>query len=322
MLRQAQLDAELNFKCSRSICLDPMAVSRYRHQYSREMVTNGGIPLGAPTPRLVLITPEMAIALLSRALVNRRLDQGQVDFLADSILREEWQLTHQGIALDGSLETGLLLDGQHRLNAIVKAGVPVWIYVFEGLARAAFPVLDTGKRRSGVDTLSATGEKYIPLLHSTIRHVLLFKNMRDSSWSGNGSRIANGRILAAYNEDSDMYREAVATGREISKHVFASQSGAAVGYFVTTEAAPAVEASSWIDGLISGANLKVGDPRLALVKVPHVKRRGTRRRYTMREQVAIYVKAWNAWVQGEEIEKLSFRKTEKMPIPVEVKFDR
>ncbi|MFJ9622251.1 hypothetical protein [Streptomyces sp. NPDC101181] len=286
------------------------------------MVIDSGLPLDVPTPRLVQVTPGMAEILLSRTVVNRRLDWGQVDFLADAIIREEWQLTHQGIALDGPLDTGFLLDGQHRLNAVIKAGIAVWIYVFEGLPRTAFPVLDTGKRRSGVDTLSSTGEKYLPVLYSTIRHVILFKNMPDSSWSGNAARIANGRILAAYNEDSGMYRDAVAMGREISKHVFASQTGMAVGYFVTTEAAPAVKAESWIDGLTSGANLEVGDPRLALTKVPHVKKRGAKRRYTMREQVAIYIKAWNAWVQEEKVEKLNFKKTENMPMPVEEKFDR
>ncbi|MFF8247478.1 hypothetical protein [Streptomyces griseus] len=286
------------------------------------MDIDSGLPLSAPTPRLVQVTPAMAEILLSRTVVNRRLDWGQVDFLADSIIREEWQLTHQGIALDGPLDTGYLLDGQHRLNAVIKAGVAVWIFVFEGLPRTAFPVLDTGKRRSGVDTLSSTGEKYLPVLYSTIRHVILFKNMPDSSWSGNGARIANGRILAAYNEDSGMYRDAVAMGREISKHVFASQTGMAVGYFVTTEAAPAVKVASWIDGLTSGANLEVGDPRLALTKVPHMKKRGAKRRYTMREQVAIYIKAWNAWVGGEKVEKLNFKKTENMPMPVEAKFDR
>ncbi|MGW5351845.1 hypothetical protein ACWERV_15220 [Streptomyces sp. NPDC004031] len=285
------------------------------------MVIDTEIPQGAPVPRLTRVDPQLAEVLLSQAAVNRRLDWGQVDFLADSIIRGEWQLTHQGIALDGPIETGRLLDGQHRLNAIIKAGVPVWIYVFEGLPESAFPVLDTGKRRSGVDTLSSTGEKYLPLLHSTIRHVLLFKNLPDSSWSGNSARIANDRILAAYNDDSDMYREAVSTGRALSKHVFASQTGAAVAFFVTTEAAPAMEVVSWIDGLTSGANLEVGDPRLALTKVPH-KRRGRRRRYTMREQVAIYIKAWNAWVQGEKIDNLRFKKTEGMPIPVEVKFKR
>ncbi|MYX28957.1 hypothetical protein GTY75_20375 [Streptomyces sp. SID8381] len=286
------------------------------------MLINSRAPGDVPTPRLVQVTPELAETLLSRAVVNRRLDWGQVDFLADSIIRGEWQLTHQGIALDGPLDTGSLLDGQHRLNAIIKAGISVWLYVFEGLPRTAFPVLDTGKRRSGVDTLSATGEKYLPLLHSTIRHVLLFKNMPDSSWTGNGSRIANGRILAAYNEDSDMYREAVMMGRNISKHVFASQTAVAVGYFVTTEAAPAVKVASWIDGLTSGANLEVGDPRLALLKVPHIQKRGTRRRYTMREQVAMYIKAWNAWVREEKIDNLRFRKTERMPTPVEEKFER
>ncbi|MFE9408489.1 hypothetical protein ACFYN0_06790 [Streptomyces sp. NPDC006704] len=283
------------------------------------MLIKSETPNGAPIPNLILITPEIAESLLSRAVVNRRLDWGQVDFLADAIIRGEWQLTHQGIALDGPLDEGFLLDGQHRLNAIIKVGIPVWLYVFEGLPRTAFPVLDTGKRRSGVDTLSSTGEKYLPLLHSTIRHVLLFKNKPDSSWSGNAARIANGRILAAYNEDSDMYREAVRTGRDISKHLFASQTAVAVGYFVTTEAAPAVKVDSWIEGLTSGANLEMGDPRLALLKVPHMQKRG-KRRYSMREQVAMYIKAWNAWVHEEKIENLRFRKTERMPRPLEEKF--
>ncbi|MFJ1745415.1 hypothetical protein ACIOJD_04115 [Streptomyces sp. NPDC088116] len=284
------------------------------------MLINSGVPGDVPIPRLVQVTPEIAESLLSRAVVNRRLDWGQVDFLADSIIREEWQLTHQGIAIDGPLDTGFLLDGQHRLNAIIKAGIPVWLYVFEGLPRTAFPVLDTGKRRSGVDTLSATGEKYLPLLHSTIRHVLLFKNMPDSSWSGTGSRVANGRILAAYNEDSDMYREAVVMGRDISKHVFASQTAVAVGYFVTTEAAPVMKVDTWIEGLTSGANLEMGDPRLAMLKVPHMKKRGIKRRYSMREQVAMYIKAWNSWVREEKIDNLRFRKTERMPILIEEKF--
>ncbi|MGV9659163.1 hypothetical protein ACWDR5_19650 [Streptomyces koyangensis] len=323
-VRQGSIEALILFyldqRCSK------MSKRNFRRLYAISgiyhpgVIIHGGTPLDAPVPRPIEVGPELAQILLSRAVVNRRLDLAQVDFLANSITSGEWQLTHQGIALDGPLDTGRLLDGQHRLNAIIKAGQPVWMYVFEGLHESAFHVLDTGKRRSGVDTLSSTGEKYLPLLHSTIRHVLLFKAMPDSSWSDSKARIANGRILAAYNEDSDMYREAVVTGRELSKHIFASQTGAAVGYFLTTEAAPAVKVDSWIDGLTSGANLEFGDPRLTLAKVPHVKARARKRRYTMREQVAIYIKAWNAWVQEDKIEKLRFTKAEKMPTPMEVKF--
>lgn len=280
-------------------------------------------PEGNFVSRIVKVSPEIAATFLSRDSVNRRLDMGQVRALAETILRGEWKLTHQGIAFD---ETGALLDGQHRLHAIIEANTPVEMLVFDGVARDVFPVLDTGKRRSAADTLLSTGEKYLHLLSSTIRHVILFETIPNDPWSGARAHVSNDRILAAYNEDRDRYGEAVTIGRELSKHLFASQTAAAVGFFVTTDVAPAADIDEWISGLKSGANLDPGDARLALREVPRdTQKRGSRRRMGMRDQVAIYIKAWNAWVDPEKASELRLRrlrKREKMPIPVEVKFER
>lgn len=274
-------------------------------------------------PRIVKVTPEIAETFLSRASVNRRLDIGQVRALAETILRGEWKLTHQGIAFD---KAGSLLDGQHRLHAIIEANAPAEMLVFEGLSQDIFPVLDTGKRRSAADTLSSTGAKYLPLLSSTIRHVILFKTMPNEPWRGARAYVSNDRILAAYNGDKDRYGEAVTIGRELSKHLFASQTAAAVGFFLTTEVAPAADIDEWTSGLKSGASLDPGDARLALREVPRdTQKRGSRRRMGMRDQVAIYIKAWNAWVYPEKASELRLRrlrKGENMPVPVEVKFER
>ena len=272
--------------------------------------------------RIVKVTPEIATTFLSRASVNRRLNMGQVRALAETILRGEWKLTHQGIAFD---EFGALLDGQHRLHAIIEANTPVEMLVFEGLSKDVFPVLDTGRRRSAADTLLSTGAKYLPLLSSTIRHVILFKTMPNYLWSGARAHVSNDRILASYNEDKDRYGEAVTIGLELSKHLFASRTAAAVGFFLTTEVAPAADIDEWISGLKSGASLDPVDARLALREVPKdTQKRGSQRRMGMRDQVAIYIKAWNAWVEPEKVSELRLRrlrKGEKMPIPVEVKFE-
>lgn len=279
-----------------------------------------------PVSRVVTVTPEVAEAFLSRASVNRRLDKGRVKSLVGSILRDEWKLTHQGIAFD---EAGVLLDGQHRLHAIIEANTAVRMFVFDGLSEDVFPVLDTGKRRSAADTLLSTGEKYLPLLSSTIRHVILFRAMPNESWSGARAYVSNDQILAAYYGDKDRYAEAVATGRELSKYLFASQTAVAVGYFLTTEVAPGVhpaEIEEWISGLKSGASLDPDDARLALREVPkETQKRGSKRKMGLRDQVAIYIKAWNAWVQSEKAGVLQLRrlkKREKMPMPVEVGFKR
>ncbi|WP_203182415.1 hypothetical protein [Streptomyces pratensis] len=278
---------------------------------------------GRIASRVVKVTPEIAKIFLSRTSVNRRLDMGQVRSLTDTILRGEWKLTHQGIAFDA---VGALLDGQHRLHAIIEAQTPVEMLVFDGLPREVFPVLDTGKRRSAADTLLSTGAKYLPLLSSTIRHVILIKTMPNDSWSGNRAQVSNDRILSAYNEDKDRYEEAVKIGRELSKHLFASQTAVAVGFFLTTEVAPAADIDEWIAGLKSGANLDPGDARLALREVPRETQKwGSRRRMGIRDQASIYIKAWNAWVDPEnngELRLRRLRKGEKMPMPVEVKFER
>ncbi|WP_141698345.1 hypothetical protein [Streptomyces lushanensis] len=280
-------------------------------------------PEGNLVWRIVKVTPELADTFLSRASVNRRLNMGHVKALTETILRGEWKLTHQGIAFD---KTGALLDGQHRLQAIIEANTPVEMIVFEGLPKDVFPVLDTGKRRSAADTLLSTGAKYLPLLSSTIRHVILFKTMPNEPWSGARAHVSNDQILAAYNEDRDGYGEAVTIGRELSKHLFASPTAAAVGYFVTHEVAPAANIEEWTSGLKSGASLDPGDARLALREVPKdTQRRGSKRRIDMRDQVAIYIKAWNAWMEPERADELRLRrlrKGEKMPMPVEVKFNR
>lgn len=271
--------------------------------------------------QIVKVTPEIAEAFLTQASANRRLNMGHVRTLTDSILRGEWKLTHQGIAFD---ETGALLDGRHRLSAIIEAKTPVEMLVVHGLTKDVLSVLDTGKRRSAADTLFSTGAKYLSLLSSTVRHVILFKTMPDHRWSGAQARVSNDRILAAYNDDKDMYEEAVTMGRELSKHLFASPTAAALGYFLTTEAAPAAEIEGWISGLKSGANLDPGDARLTLREVPRdTRKRGSKRRMDMRDQVAIYIKAWNSWVDPDEAGELRLgrlRKGEKMPIPVELKF--
>src|ERR1019366_7444668 len=57
-------------------------------------------------------------------------------------------LTHQGVAFDLA---GRLIDGQHRLRAIMKSGTAVMVLVFDGCDPEAFGVIDQGKKRGSGD---------------------------------------------------------------------------------------------------------------------------------------------------------------------------
>lgn len=101
--------------------------------------------------RLVTITPEMAERCLAKNENNRNIRQRHVDRLAEDIKSGNWYVTHQGIAFD---EDGKLLDGQHRLLAIVKAGIPVQMMMTTGLKRDdVMSAIDVGSTRDIGDSL-------------------------------------------------------------------------------------------------------------------------------------------------------------------------
>ena len=77
-----------------------------------------------------LVTPELAAKFLEKNNVNREIRLFHVAEIADLINRDKWQLNHQGIAFN---KDGYLLDGQHRLLAIIKAGKAVQIRITRNL---------------------------------------------------------------------------------------------------------------------------------------------------------------------------------------------
>lgn len=104
---------------------------------------------------IVMMTPEMASALLSRNESNRNLRKYWVGELASAIKSGEWKLTHQGVAISKS---GRLLDGQHRLQAIVSAGIAVPITLSENCDEESFAYIDKGVKRSIGDSLGITNK--------------------------------------------------------------------------------------------------------------------------------------------------------------------
>lgn len=96
------------------------------------------------------ITPELAAKMLATSVKNRDLRQSWVKSLAASMRRGEWLLSPQGIAFNTA---GHLIDGHHRLNAVVRSGVTVQMSVTLGVATAAMLVLDQGVGRTIADVL-------------------------------------------------------------------------------------------------------------------------------------------------------------------------
>ena len=79
------------------------------------------------------VTPEMAAAWLSDNPHNRPLDEARVAEYAERMRSGGWvERVKGGSRPIEVLDTGRLLNGQHRLTAVIRAGIPVrmWVEVY------------------------------------------------------------------------------------------------------------------------------------------------------------------------------------------------
>lgn len=110
---------------------------------------------------IVSIGPDLAASWLASNLMNRPLSESTVNRYANAMRRGEWKLNGETIVF---ADNGLLLNGQHRLHACIKAGREFDCFVVRGVPPSTFDTQDGGKPRSPSDALSIAGKKnYVKL---------------------------------------------------------------------------------------------------------------------------------------------------------------
>lgn len=104
----------------------------------------------------ITITPKMASEMLKRANPNnRRINHKRVYEFAATMKQGGWQNNGEGIAFD---ESGMLLNGHHRLNGIIYANTPVKMTVIKGVPNGT-TIYDRGGNRNTANTLALAGVK-------------------------------------------------------------------------------------------------------------------------------------------------------------------
>lgn len=114
-----------------------------------------GTPFGGVKFTFCAVTPGLAAAWLKRNRNNRRQKSRQLDKYIMDMRNGAWLTTHECLAFDAH---GDLIDGQHRLEALVRAKTPVTMVVSTGWPREqgkkkTMDALNMGANRSLADQL-------------------------------------------------------------------------------------------------------------------------------------------------------------------------
>jgi len=107
-----------------------------------------------PYTKIELITPKMAEELLRKN--DNRVPQKHIvrDY---TILMKEGKFNGLNGETIKISKKGYVLDGQHRLLAIIESGKSLKTMVVYGLEEICFETIDVGQRRTGADTIYKSG---------------------------------------------------------------------------------------------------------------------------------------------------------------------
>lgn len=102
------------------------------------------------------ITPKLAAQLLKKNNINRKIRERKVNRLVETIRSGQWKVNGESICI---AEDGTLLNGQHRLTAVMVSKTPIVTLVARGLSKDVMPTIDIGNPRTAADHLRMAGFK-------------------------------------------------------------------------------------------------------------------------------------------------------------------
>jgi hypothetical protein len=101
---------------------------------------------------LIEITPEMAVDILkTNHAENRNVKKRTVVDYADQMKKGLWRdISGEAVKIS---DTQKLIDGQHRLLAIIKSNIPIVMLVIENIPELSMSAIDDGAKRTLADSL-------------------------------------------------------------------------------------------------------------------------------------------------------------------------
>lgn len=255
--------------------------------------------------RVETITPEMAIKWLEKNTDNRVLTQSKVDAYAADILAGKWILTGDPIQFN---VLGEMINGQHRLWAIVQADQAIECYVVRGLPVEAKLVIDTGAKRTLANYFQIKKEPNATVLASIITTVYVYDINRYTTAMRGPTHSEAEEILA----DNPGFRDSAKIGVHARRGVGLAPSPMASAHAINARTDSEAADEFWANAS-EGVGLEAGDPIIAYRRWA-VRMLQLRDRPTTRTQFMFAMKAMEYWRKGKRVRSLSWNGGDGVPL--------
>lgn len=263
--------------------------------------TSAAIPLKRGIEvRNELVSPAQAKAWLEGRLPNRRVSPSTVAKLARDMIGGRFVPNGETIKLN---EAGRLLDGQHRLEGVVQAGIPVLMTIARNVPDEAMPTIDAGRARTFGDVVAIRGGANSNVVASAAQWLARYEQGSITSQHAlSHSELDD--VLARHPRLGESTKKAGVAGKIIPPgmlafvhYVASGKDEAMADEFVTM-----VQTGTASDG----SGLASEHPAFRL-RERFIAQKGSKLKIARIERMAVLIRAWNLYRAGRSIKILRWR---------------
>lgn len=253
----------------------------------------------APLVHVEAISPEVALAYLEQNIHNRNVRQARVNRYAADMRNGVWHITNDAVTF---ATDGTLLNGQHRLWAVVESGVTVEMLVLRGARPESMAAMDTGAARTAGDYFGKAGlkEQHPALLAAAIKQIILLDTGRVSA-DRSGQEITNFQ-MEDWLDEHPQVRASVASAMRFAR-LDATPRVRAVSHYYIAER-NGVELADYFFGQIIS---RAGEPEGSAVHAIDSRLREVRRaraQYEAKYLISLILRGWNKYAVDGRIRTL------------------
>jgi hypothetical protein len=264
----------------------------------------------------VRVTPDFAQELLQHNRNNRPISQKTVKEYAKRMKANEWEFNGDNIRFS---EDGILMDGQHKLMAVVDSNTVQVFNIQTGLKPDVFDVIDIGKGRTASDAVAVAGYDNHGTLSAMIKLVMSYyqNEMKNNAYGGKRCKTYSPADVINYMQNGlnvELAQECSTFGNKCmyKSRFYSGPTYAAFCYIFSK--IDREQAFFFFELLSSGENIsKNAYSMIYMLRQKLINQQLKNTRLNTVDKYALLIKSWNYFRKGREVDKLSWQPNEDFP---------
>lgn len=263
---------------------------------------NNKINYDGNTVSFEVITPEIAEMIIEDSSAKfssmdgfhqRRVRMNTVNMYAKDMEQGRWKFNGDTIRFD---KEGRLMDGQHRMKAIIKSGIPQICLVVRGIDNSVMDTIDNGLKRSLENALQFQAESYENRTAEVVKAKMQLDNMNKCLGQSNANaKLSQTEMVDEYMFNQEMYKKAVHYAKEVNKSVKTLRVSEVGAIYLHLTETKGFDRDIVKDFFFNLCNVRFNEKsiyKITLDKLSKIKQG--------QERINEYMKCWNAMVKGNK----------------------